>query len=90
MCVSMCIALLALFKNRFNSQGPIVKALANNSFTVYLIHIPIIVLLQYMLIGVAIDPLIKFAIVGAIGVPLVFAISHYVIRRLPYAKSILG
>ena len=90
MCVSMCIALLALFKNRFNTQGPIAKALANNSFTVYLIHIPIIVFLQYMLIGVAIDPLIKFAIVGAIGVPTAFAISHYVIRRLPYAKYILG
>ena len=43
-----------------------------------------------MLIGVAIDPLIKFAIVGAIGVPAAFAISHYVIRRLPYAKYILG
>ena len=90
MCVSMCIALLALFKNRFNSQGPIAKALANNAFTVYLIHIPIIIFLQYLLIGVAIDPLIKFAIVGAIGVPLAFAISHYGIRRLPYAKYVLG
>jgi hypothetical protein len=90
MCVSMCIALLALFKNRFNSQDPIAKTLSDNAFTVYLIHIPIIVLLQYMLVGVAIDPLIKFAIVGAIGVPLVFAISHFVIRRLPYAKYILG
>jgi len=90
MCVSMCIALLALFKDRFNSQGPIAKALANNAFTVYLIHIPIIVLLQYMLIGVGIDPLIKFAIVGAMGVLLSFAISHYGIRRLPYAKYIPG
>ncbi len=89
-CVSICIALLALFKNRFNSQGPIAKALANNSFTVYLIHIPIIIFLQYLLIGVGIDPIIKFAIVGAIGIPLSFAISHYVIRRLPYAKYILG
>jgi peptidoglycan/LPS O-acetylase OafA/YrhL len=90
MCVSMCIALLALFKNRFNSQGPIAKALADNSFTVYLIHIPIIVFLQYLLIGVQIDSLFKFAIVGALGVPLAFAISHYVIRRLPYAKNVLG
>jgi len=90
MCVSMCIALLALFQNRFNSQSSIKKALASNTFAVYLIHVPIIVLLQYMLIGVAIDPLAKFAIVGAVGVPLVFAISHYVIRRLPYAKYILG
>jgi len=90
MCVSMCIALLALFKNRFSSQGRIEKVMADNSFTVYLIHIPIIVFLQYLLIGVPIDPLIKFAIVGAIGVPLVFAISHFGIRRLPYAKYILG
>ena len=45
-CVSMSIALLALFKDRFNSQGPMAKALADNSFTVYLIHIPIIIILQ--------------------------------------------
>ena len=90
MCVSMSIALLAFFKKRFNSQGPVAKALANNAFTVYLIHIPIIIILQILLIGVAIDPLIKFAIVGAVGIPLAFAISHYVIRRLPYAKYILG
>jgi glucans biosynthesis protein C len=90
MCVSMCIALLALFKNRFNSQGPLAKALANNAFTVYLIHVPVIVFLQYLLIGVALDPLVKFAIVGALGVVLSFAISHYAIRRLPYAKYVLG
>jgi peptidoglycan/LPS O-acetylase OafA/YrhL len=90
MCVSMCIALIALFKNRFNSQGPVAKALADNSFTVYLIHIPIIVFLQYMLIGVATDPLIKFAIVGTVGVILSFAISNYVIRRLPHVKYVLG
>lgn len=90
MCVSMCIALLALFKDLFNSQGQIAKAMADNSFTVYLIHIPFILFLQYLLIGIPIDPLIKFAIVGAIGIPLVFAISHFVIRRLPYAKYILG
>ena len=90
MCVSMCIALLAFFKNRFNSQSPIAKALANNSFTVYLIHLPIVIFLQYLLIGVSTDSLIKFVIVGALGVILSFAISHYVIRRLPYAKYILG
>jgi peptidoglycan/LPS O-acetylase OafA/YrhL len=90
MCVSMCITLLALFKNRFNSGGRIAKILANNSYSVYLVHVPIILLLQYLLIGVPADPLIKFAIVGTIGVPLSFAISHYGVRRLPYARYILG
>jgi peptidoglycan/LPS O-acetylase OafA/YrhL len=90
MCVSMCIALLALFKNRFNSQSPFVKELANNAFTVYLIHIPIVIFLQYLLIGVSIDPLIKFVIAGALGVVLSFAVSHFGIRQLPYAKYVLG
>ena len=90
MCVSMSIALISLFKNRFNSQNPITKAFADDTFTVYLIQLPIVVLLQYMIIGLSIDPLIKFVIVGALGVPLAFALSHYVIRRLPYAKYILG
>jgi peptidoglycan/LPS O-acetylase OafA/YrhL len=90
MCVSMCIALLALFKNRFNSQGSLAEALAGNTFTVYLIHIPIIVFFQYLLIGIATDPLIKFVIVGTTGVIVAFATSHYVIRRVPYAKNILG
>ncbi len=90
MCVSVCIALISLFKNRFNSQGPITKAFADDTFTVYLIQLPIVVLLQYMIVGLQVDPLIKFAIVGALGVPLCFGLSHYVIRRLPYARYILG
>ena len=90
MCVSMCIALLALFKNRYNSQSPFTKALANNAFTVYLIHLPIVIFLQYLLIGVPLESLLKFAIVGIAGVILSFAISHYGIRRLPYATYVLG
>ena len=90
MCVSICIALLSLFKNRFNSQSFITKTFADDTFTVYLIQLPLVIFLQYMIIGLALDPLIKFVIVGVIGVPLTFALSHYVIRRLPYAKYILG
>ncbi len=90
MCVSACIALLALFKDRFNAPGPIAKSLAGDTFTVYLIQLPVVIVLQYLLVGINIDTLVKFIIVGALGVILSFAISHYVIRRLPYAKYILG
>jgi glucan biosynthesis protein C len=90
MCVSMSIALLALFKNRFNSQGPVAKALANNAYTVYLIHIPVVIFLQSLLVGVPVDSLVKFVIVGVGGVILSFAVSHYMIRRLPYVTYVLG
>jgi len=90
LCVSVCIALLAFFKNRFSSQSPLTKALADNAFTVYLIHIPVVVFLQYLLVGVPVESLIKFVIVGALGVILSFAASHYMVRQLPYAKYVLG
>ena len=89
LCVSMCIGLLALFKNRFSSQGRIAKAMADNAFTVYLIHIPVIIFLQYLLVGVAIDPMLKFLIVSAVAIPACFGIGHFVIRRLPIVKNVL-
>lgn len=89
-CVSISLALLAFFKNRFGTQSPLRKALADNAFTVYLIHLPIVIFLQYLLIGVPVDPLVKFGLAGAAGVMLSFAVSHYVVRRLPAARAILG
>ena len=90
MCVSACIALLAFFRDRFNAPGPIVKSLAGDTFTVYLIQLPVVIILQYLLIGINIDTFFKFLIVGALGVFFSYAISHFVIRRLPYAKQVLG
>lgn len=87
--VSMCIALLALFKKRFTGQGKVLKAMADNAFTVYLFHIPIVVFLQYLLVGIAIDPMLKFLIVSAIAVPACFGFGHFVVRRIPVVKDVL-
>jgi glucans biosynthesis protein C len=89
LCVSMCIGLLALFKNRFGGQGSILKAMSDNAFTVYLIHIPVIIFLQYLLVGVAVDPMIKFLVVSAVALPACFSIGHFVIRRVPIVKNVL-
>ncbi|WP_424359385.1 acyltransferase family protein [Methanocella sp. MCL-LM] len=89
MCVAICIVLVSVFRDRYNAQGKAVKAMADSSFTVYLIHIPVIVFLQYLLIGITIHPLLKFALVCLVGVPACFLLSHYVVRRLPLAKHIL-
>ena len=63
--------------------------MADNAFTVYLIHIPVIIFLQYLLVGVAIDPMFKFLIVSAVALPACFGIGHFIIRRLPIVKSVL-
>jgi surface polysaccharide O-acyltransferase-like enzyme len=87
--VSMCIGLLALFKNRFVGQGRILKVMADNAFTVYLIHIPVVIFLQYLLVGISIDPMVKFLIVSAVAVPACFGIGQLVIRQIPVVKDVL-
>lgn len=87
-CVSMCIALLALFKDRFGEPGRLSKALADNTYAVYLVHLPVVVFLQYLLVGVDIHPLLKFLVVCAVAVPACFVLGE-VIRKLPYAKNVL-
>jgi peptidoglycan/LPS O-acetylase OafA/YrhL len=60
LCTGMSIGLPALFRKKYSWQSRLTKVLSDNAFTVYLIHIPIVVFLQYLLVGVAIDPLLKF------------------------------
>jgi glucan biosynthesis protein C len=88
MCVSMSIGLLALFKNRFSSTSTFRTALSNSSYASYLIHVLIIVSLQYLLIDATVPSLAKFAIVSLVGVPISFILSD-LIRRVPYANRIL-
>ncbi len=47
--VGMCLGLLTLFRRLFNGQGRVGRFLAQHSYTVYVIHIPIIVFVAYAL-----------------------------------------
>ena len=88
-CVGMTIGLLSLFKQKYNTQNKFTKVLSKNAYGVYLIHAPIIVLISYASENILIYPLLKFAIVSLISVPLCFIISHYLVIRIPYADKIL-
>jgi glucan biosynthesis protein C len=88
MCVSMNIGLVAIFKTRFNSTSAIQKTLSNDAFTAYLVHVPIIVGLQLLLVDVTVPSLAKFAVVSIVGTPLTFFLSD-LIKKLPYTKKIL-
>jgi glucan biosynthesis protein C len=77
------------FQKRWNTSGPIRKVMAENVFSVYLIHLPIVLALQWLLITVEIPSLGKFFLVGAAGIPLCFLISQYLVRRIPYAERVI-
>ncbi|WP_346353068.1 acyltransferase family protein [Azotosporobacter soli] len=87
--VGMSIGLLALFKEKCNRQSRFWQTLADNSFAVYVFHAPIIITLTLLLRDLQFWPLLKFALLSVLALPLCFALAHFVLRRLPLLKRIL-
>lgn len=87
--VAITMVLLVLFKDRFNGGGRLAKVMADNSYTVFFIHAPIAALLCYAIRDLALYPLAKFVGAAIPSVALCYLTSHYILRRLPYARKIL-
>jgi fucose 4-O-acetylase-like acetyltransferase len=85
--VGMCLFLITLFRRFFDAPGRFGKLLSPQAFTVYVIHIPIIVLLALALRSIHIEQLLKFVLAAMIGVPLCFAVA-YLVRKIPLADKI--
>ncbi len=89
-CLSIIIALLYIFQKRFNSQGKLLLSLSPNAYTVYIDHVLVITTIMALFIHTAMPTAIKFLFVSIIGLPSCFIISHFLIRRIPYATNALG
>jgi len=88
LCAAIIITLLVFFRENYNNQGRLLKAMSASAYTVYIFHAPVIVLLALSFRGVIMDPLLKFVLVAPLAVGLCFLFSDY-IRKLPIARSIL-
>ncbi len=87
-CISMCIGLIYAFRRYLNRRGKIAGFLVPNAYTAYLIHAPVIVALAFALRVVTLYPLLKWAVVGLVAVPLCFGLGS-LIRKLPYTDRVL-
>lgn len=83
------LGLVVIFRERFNSGGRLARFMADNSFSVYVFHPPILILVTLALRGFAWHPLVKFAVAAAMAVPLCFVASELLLRRIPVVKKIL-
>ena len=86
--VTMTVGLIVLFRERFNRQGPLAQAAASSSYTVYIIHAPIIILFALAIRSLPLYPLLKFAAAALVTIPLAFALAN-LLRQLPLARRIL-
>lgn len=86
-CVTFCIALIGIFKNRFNTQNALQKYIADNAFTVYVFHAPILIGVTICCKTVMIAPVLKFILCGTLAVILSFTLAVF-IRKIPLMKRI--
>ncbi|MEC0175078.1 acyltransferase family protein [Paenibacillus favisporus] len=84
----ICLGMLAWFKKYANHTSTLWKTLSRSAFTVYIIHPIIIVGYTLLLAGIALHPLLKFAIVGIAGTVTSFFIAT-VIVKIPFVNKIV-
>jgi hypothetical protein len=86
--VGMCLAAITFFRSFFDRESRLGRFLSQQSYAVYILHSPILVLLAVALKGIPLAVLPKFAVVAVIAVPLCFAIA-YVVRRIPGVSRVV-
>jgi glucans biosynthesis protein C len=89
-CVGVCLGLIVLFRERFNTQDRFSQWMSRNSFTAYLLHTPLLLAVTLALKPIQAPPLVKFVIASLLAVPIVFAVSGFLRPRIPGLRHILS
>jgi glucans biosynthesis protein C len=86
--IALIIALIGLFKKKFNNQGILAKRLSGAAYAVFIIHPPVIVALALLLKNWDLYPVLKFILVAPIALFLCFGIA-ILLKQIPGFKRIL-
>jgi surface polysaccharide O-acyltransferase-like enzyme len=82
LCFGICIGLTILFREVFDTQGRLGKAMAQSQYAAYIFHVPFVLLFQYVVIGLNLPPLAKFGLVMLGSVPATFLFSYGIRKPL--------
>jgi glucan biosynthesis protein C len=86
--VAVLVVTLTLFRRRFNRSSRFSRFLSRHSYTVFIVHAPIIVFLAIALRNLQLEHLLKFGLMAVIAVPVCFAMA-FLVRKIPLAPRIL-
>jgi len=83
--LTVLVFLLSLTQRYWNRSSKIGQNLAASSYDIYILHLPIVVILQYLFISVDIAIFFKFVVIFLLSTLLSYGISHYLI--IPFLKK---
>jgi glucans biosynthesis protein C len=87
--VAMSIGLLTVFREKYNHQNKLIKVLSDNSFAVYVFHAPVLIGISLLMMPVALIPIAKFVLVAMLAVPAAFALTYFIMRRVPLLNKVI-
>ena len=87
--VAMSIGLITVFRERLNRQSRLIKVLSENAFAVYMFHPPIIVAVTLLFVPVVLYPVVKWLLLCVVCVPICFAATYFVFRKIPVLRDVL-
>lgn len=86
--VGMFLGSIVLFRRLLNVQRWLGTFLSQQSYTVYIIHIPLVVYLAYLLRAIELNAVPKTVVASLVIVPICFIVA-YLVRRIPFASRVL-
>ena len=86
--VGMTLAALTFFRRYFDGDSSLGRFLSQQSYAVYVIHVPIVVFLAIGLQGVEFPALLMFVLLSVIAVPVCFGLA-YLLRKIPGVSRVL-
>jgi len=87
-CAGVCLGLIVLFREHFNTQGRLSRFLSDNAFAVYVFHPPVVIAISLALHSFLAPAVSKFAIVSAAATAITFTAAAG-LRRVPVLNRVL-
>ncbi|RKN12954.1 acyltransferase family protein [Streptomyces radicis] len=88
LCTSLCVGLLTLFREHAAGTHPVLRSMSADAFTVYIVHLPLVVVLQHAVAPLDLPPLQAFGVVTGVAVAVSFPLAA-ALRRLPGFRAVL-
>lgn len=87
--IGITVFLLYFFRDRLNKAGSLLRLMAKNVYTVYIIHLTLVWGMNILFLSISIPTILKFFFVSLLTIPLSFVLSS-LIRKIPYAIKTLA
>jgi len=86
-CLTAAFALIALFHGWMNDTSKLLGKLAANSYPIYFIHQPIVMLLILALRDYQLNIFVKYLIVCFLGIIICYLVCEYLLAQIPSFRS---